>query len=210
MCDQTAHAQESIKFLERDFNQCFEQMRHYNSQISNMCKFIWTAYTVLFTFIIGCHKHALDNPLYASEMRMACTGGLIVALAFGLCLYGIIVRNRIYFVLMARYINEHRGFFLSTQPLGFRNNSGNYDEWKSVPYFNPMSSQSFFMYITCFFNGIITGILSYHLLGKYTCLSANLVIGVASFCLLLILTIGYLKSKDNKKAHEAVGHTKKI
>jgi len=200
---------EAIKFLQRDFDQCFEQMRHYDSQINSICKFIWTAYTALFAFVIGCYKYALDNQQYASETRLASIAALIVALALGLCLYGIIVRNRVYFVLMARYINEHRGFFLKVQPLGFPNDSGNYEEWEKVPYFNPMSSQSFFMYITCFLNGVIVAMISYHLLQNRVCLFVHAVIGIVSFVLLLILTIKYLNSKQNKKAQVAVGHTKK-
>ena len=33
---------ESLKFLERDFNQCFMQMRHYDSQIFDILKFMFT------------------------------------------------------------------------------------------------------------------------------------------------------------------------
>ena len=29
---------EAAKFLERDFNQCFMQLRHYDSQIWNICR----------------------------------------------------------------------------------------------------------------------------------------------------------------------------
>lgn len=204
-----AKQKEAIDFLKRDFEQCFEQMRYYDNQINSMCKFIWTAYTALFAFIIGCQKYALDNQQVANGVRWACLGALIVAIALGLCLYGIIVRNRVYFVIVTRYINEHRGFFLETRPLGFNNESGIYVEWQKVPYFNPMGSQSFFMYITCFLNGIIIGLISYLLLNNQVCLLTHFIVGIISFFLLLTLTIIYLKSKEGKKGAGAVGHNQK-
>jgi hypothetical protein len=38
---------EGAKFLERDFNQCFQQMRHYQAHIPDICKFALTAYTAV-------------------------------------------------------------------------------------------------------------------------------------------------------------------
>ena len=47
---------EALKFLERDFNQCFQQMRHYDSQIFDILKFMFTAYTVLIGVALGLYQ----------------------------------------------------------------------------------------------------------------------------------------------------------
>lgn len=43
----TEKEEEAVKFLERDFNQCFQQMRHYGSQILEILKFMFTSYSIL-------------------------------------------------------------------------------------------------------------------------------------------------------------------
>ena len=48
--DQTA------KFLEGDFNQCFQQMRHYDSQLFDSVKFVTTAYVGLIGIGIGIYE----------------------------------------------------------------------------------------------------------------------------------------------------------
>lgn len=47
---------EAVKFLERDFNQCFQQMRHYDSQIFDILKFMFTGYTALIGVALGLYK----------------------------------------------------------------------------------------------------------------------------------------------------------
>lgn len=46
-------AEEYSKFLERDFNQCFQQMRHYDLQITGLMKFTFTSYTALIGIAFG-------------------------------------------------------------------------------------------------------------------------------------------------------------
>lgn len=40
-------------FLENDFNQCFEQVRHYDTQIVDIFKFLATFYTTVAGIAIG-------------------------------------------------------------------------------------------------------------------------------------------------------------
>ncbi len=47
---------DSAAFLARDFNQCFEQMRYYDGQLWDICKFAFTAYTVLIGVAVGLYQ----------------------------------------------------------------------------------------------------------------------------------------------------------
>lgn len=47
---------EALKFLERDFNQSFQQMRHYDAQIFDILKFMFTAYSVLIGVALGLYQ----------------------------------------------------------------------------------------------------------------------------------------------------------
>ena len=54
---------EAVRFLERDFNQCFQQMRHYDSQLWDICKFSFTAYTALIGIAIGLYQYSIQKAL---------------------------------------------------------------------------------------------------------------------------------------------------
>ena len=53
---------EAAKFLERDFNQCFAQMRHYDSQIWNVCRFAFTAYIAILGTAISMYQYSVLPP----------------------------------------------------------------------------------------------------------------------------------------------------
>ena len=44
------------KFLERDFNQCFTQMRHYDGQILDIVKFTFATYTAIIGVVVGLYQ----------------------------------------------------------------------------------------------------------------------------------------------------------
>lgn len=50
----------SVNFLERDFNQCFEQIRYYDSQIVNIFKHLITFYTTIAGISIGLFQFKLS------------------------------------------------------------------------------------------------------------------------------------------------------
>ena len=82
---------EAIKFLERDFNQCFVQMRHYDSQIWNICRFSFTAYIAILGTAIGMYQYSAENNI---DLIPAAMGVLGAGLALGLLLYSLAVCNR--------------------------------------------------------------------------------------------------------------------
>src|SRR5258706_12312959 len=126
-----ALTEEAIKFLDRDFNQCFTQMRHYDDQLWDICKFAFTGYSAVVTPAVGLFQYSRDK---GANLEPAAIALLMVSLLLGLFLFALTIRNRVYFVFVTRYINEHRGFFLKGQPLGFANRTRMYTNPKHPPF----------------------------------------------------------------------------
>jgi len=190
---------EALKFLERDFNQCFQQMRQYDSQIFDILKFMFTAYSALIGVALGLYQFGLKEN---TNLSLPAIAALAVGLIIGLLLFAFIIRNRVYFVQVVRYINEQRGFFFNYRPMGFENLSKMYTNYNQPPYFNWRSSHAWLCYIVAALNSILLGTLLYVL---YPCTWKLVIVGTtALFFLQLVIAIKYLKSRENKSASKAV------
>ncbi|MBC7350163.1 MAG: hypothetical protein H5U05_09345 [Candidatus Aminicenantes bacterium] len=190
---------EAFRFLERDFNHCTEQLRHYDAQIIDMLKFTFTVYSALIGIAVGLYQFGLKEN---KNLYFPAIAALIVGLIIGLLMFALVVRNRAYFVQVVRYINEQRNFFLQIKPGGFENKSGMYIDYKMPPYFNWRSSHSWIGYILAAINASLLGGLLYLLFPK---IWAG-VIGGSSilFILQLILGIKYLRTRENKTTSKAI------
>ncbi|MFZ5802603.1 MAG: hypothetical protein ACOY3K_05795 [Candidatus Omnitrophota bacterium] len=188
----------AVDFLQNDFNQCFDQVRYYDAQIVDVFKFLATFYTTIAGIAIGLYQYSIDKGL---NIKVALIAGLTIAFVFGLCMFFLIVRNRVYFVFCMRYINEHRGLFLSAKPLGFENKSKMYTNCAKPPFFNILSSQSWWLYLVGILNSALLAVILY--------VAGQTIITIAISCVLvcaiqLFSGIGYLNSRENKSASAAV------
>ena len=190
---------EALKFLEREFNQCFQQMRHHDTQIFDILKFMFTAYTVLIGAALGIFKANLQV-----DFTIPIIISLIIGLILGAFMFYLVLINRSYYVRVARYINEQRKLFLAFKPLGFENISRMYIDEKQ-PYFSRESSQIWLAYIIGALNSTLLGVLLFILLASYSYKWLT-VIGVsfALFSVQLAITIKYLKSQENNSASKSV------
>ncbi len=188
----------AVSFLENDFNQCFAQVRHYDAQIVDIFKYLATFYTTVAGISIGLYQFSIEKKL---DIVSGLISGLSVAFLFGVCMFFLILRNRVYFVFCMRYLSEHRGFFLSAKPLGFENKSRMYTDHKKPPFFNILSSQSLWLYVVAILNSALLGVILY--IAKVSC---GIVTITCAIVLLgqLVSGIAYLKSRENKSASAAV------
>lgn len=194
--------EESIKFLERDFNQSFEQMRHYDKQITELYKFIFTIYISFIGASFGLVQFGMKEKI---DFTLVITTILGISLITGTLTLSLLIRNRVYFVQVVRYINEHRGFFLKNKPLGFENLSKMYINHMQPPFFNWRSSHSWFIYMSATMNTIILSILIYFNCSIYSCFLYLIIISCVIFLIIqLMVSIVYLKTRENKSASEAV------
>lgn len=187
----------AIRFLEQDFNQAFEQLRHYDKQMLSLSQFITTVYTGIIALAIGCYKLSLDKGV---DLSWACAGLLAPATLFGFLFLANILRIRVYYTQTARYLNEHRAFFLGQKPLGFENKTGMYTNYNRPRYFKPKSSQSFFIYLSCLFNSLLLCLLFYFLFEKVQHIRLILIgVGLVSFFVQLGISVDYLQSYEKNQ-----------
>lgn len=150
------HAEAGLAFLQADFDRVFEQARYYDSQSVDIFKFLATFFTLIAGGGIGLFEFAVEKHV---DLTFAIVAGFLIALFFGLGLFGLVVRNRVYFVGCMRYLNEQRHTFLALKPLGFRNASGMYTDASHPKYFNWLSSQSFLMYTIAALNAVLLSLV---------------------------------------------------
>jgi len=194
--------EEGAKFLERDFNQCFSMMRHYDAQVLEICKFAFTAYTALAAGAIALYQFSINKQL---DLVPAACIALAISLSLGFFLFALAVRNRVYFVVVARYINEHRQLFLSSRPLGFQNISRMYTNPSQPPFFNWRSSQLCMIYIIAALNSTLLGLLLFFVFHDYPCRWYIVGIGVGVLLLVqLVAAVFYLRSREAKTGQQAV------
>jgi hypothetical protein len=202
MANGGSHESESAKFLERDFNQCFEQMRHYDGQIIEIVKFALAAYSTIAGAALVFYRYGLDKN---ADFRAPALAILVVGLLLGITLLALVARNRAYFVLVTRYINEHRDFFLKDKPLGFPNQTRMYTNWTQPPYFNWRSSQALLLYSLAVLNSGLLGLGLYLLFERSSC--KWWIVGVSVAVALgaqLALAIVYLRTREGNSASRAV------
>ncbi len=193
---------EEVKFLEGDFNQCFSQMRHYDGQIIDLCKFAFTAYSAIVGLAFALYRYGISEKADYSRPAVAT---LIVGLCFGFCFVAFMVRNRTYFVIVARYVNEHRRHFLQNRPLGFANHSKMYVNLDQPPYFHWRSSQSLLLYVMSGLNGFLAG-AALHLF-RYSAAPhwrVVCILGVGIALVQILWSSLYLRSREGKSSGKAV------
>ena len=197
-----------VEFLRVDFSECFQQMRHYEVGLINICKFAFFGYSSVSAAALGLYKFGIEKN---TDLRIFASIILFVGLPIGLLLFWIAVRNRVYFVRVTRYINEIRGIFLKYKPMGFENKSQNYidyDKPDKPAFFNPYSSQLMLCHIVAFLNSVLLGVFLFIYIGK---VDLTLVcICVFVFGIHVIGEIIFLKSHDKKSADRSVPFKKRM
>jgi high-affinity Fe2+/Pb2+ permease len=190
------------EFLKSDFDQCFTQMRHYDNQIFAILKFMFTGYTALIGVAVGIYQFGIKENIDFTTPLTLC---LAVGLLIGLLLFALVIRNRVYYIHVTRYINEQRSVFLEKKPLGFQNQSRMYTNFKQPPFFNWRSSQSWYMYLSAFLNSILLGIFLYIIFDNNVCKWEYVISGVIILLAMqLVSAILYLVSRENKSASKSV------
>lgn len=194
---------EALKFLERDFNQCFIQMRHYDAQLFDTLKFLFSGYIGLIGFALGLYQFGVKERI---DLSMPGIVVLAVGILLGLFMFSVAVRNRVYFVHVARYVNEQRKFFTDIKPLGFKNESKMYTNSKYPQYFNWRSSHSWLLYIIAFLNCFLLGIMFFIIFRGLTGYTALVILGgpAVLYAVQLFAAYKYLGSRNMKTAERSV------
>jgi len=201
---------EAINFLGRDYSEVFSQLREYDKQIWEITKFsflqlVGSIGAVWAVFSLANGKDAPSILTVQWELVGAII--LIISFLFSLLAVQYIMRIRVYFASTARYINEHRNFFLSTVPIGFRNRSGYYTKYQFPKAYDKGSTQLLSTYfisvVSSFVFGFGIGLLADYLkMPGISALILGIVVWLISGALEIAYAVYYLKSKPGVSASD--------
>ena len=197
---------EAISFLGRDYGEAFTQLRAYDKQLWEIAKFsflqlvgsigaVWAVFSL---------ANGKDAPsILAAQWELVGSIMLITSFLFSILAAQYIVRTRVYFAATARYINDHRNFFLSTIPIGFRNRSGYYTNYQFPKAFDRGSTQLLSAYfinvVSSFILGFGVGLLA-HYLGMTAEVASilGIVVWLISGTLEIAYAVHYLQSRTDR------------
>jgi hypothetical protein len=189
------YRKEAISFLGRDFGEAFSQLRAYDAQIWDILKYSFgqlvgsiAAVWAIFSLANGTNAPAILSNLW----KPVGASILVISYLFGLLALQLILRNRVYFSAAARYINDQRGFFLSSKPIGFGNLSHYYTDCNLPRPFDVGSTQVLSVYAISLIGTLLLG-FGVGLLGQYFGMVGRycVVLGVAVWLISCACTIWY-------------------
>lgn len=194
--------------LKADFDQCFNQMRHYDTIFTTVVNFAFAFFTAVVTATIVFLYHSqIPNSAY---FGLSILFGLVATI--GILILAFLLRNRCYFTFFARFVNEVRGYYLSQNDSKFKNETGLPSSSNRPRMFSPGSTQTIYMYFVALFNTafISASILTFR---YFSCLlnqnsfALNLKLSIILAFIILLIQIAwiiiYLYKKDNLSADHA-------
>jgi len=197
-----ARHDEAIQFLGRDFDQCFSEKRRCEDQAWDVCKFAFTTLATVVGFAAGAYQYSQEKD---SSLLAAAYVLLGVGFVVGVLLFLQLVQLRVYFVCVARYINEQRGFFLAAKPLGFQNYTKLYNDPRTPPYYSWKSAQTWTSHLLAFLNGLVAGTFVFLALRAH---AHQLLLALLALLLTTALQVAtaraYLTSREGKTVTDAV------
>ena len=195
-------------YLSHDFEQCFQQMRHYDVQSWDIVKFcfgeVLLAITAIWALYCYCESPQHTNSLISSYYNWLMLSILGISYLFVFISSYLVSRNRVYYVKTAIYINEFRKLALDKKPYGFCNMYNYYNNY-DYPKVNECKSTQLVSLYALFLLGICLaglcgGIVTWSfpnfpLWSKILIFIGILIMG---YLPLHIRCIHYLKKEDRK------------
>ena len=159
-------------------------------------KFTFTAYTVLIGAALGLYQFGLKEQI---DITSPVSAVLIVGTLLGLFMFVLVIRNRVYFVKIARYLNEQRGLFFKQNPLGFENIAQMETDPKQPLFFHWRSTHLWLSYTMALMNAILLGVLLF-IAVPYNCWKWYIIVFVSLILLIIQVfsAILYLYSHEKK------------
>lgn len=154
----------SKNLLKEDFTQCMYMLRHYDSVNWDITKFTFTEMIIaigacwsIYTMCLPSSRTTLQ--LNESEARLFIITILAASIAFGIWALLTIAKNRGYFALTSRHINEYRNLAIQNNDIGFSNKAKYWSNESFPSDFDWSSTQMFSFYLILFMTSVILGAL---------------------------------------------------
>jgi hypothetical protein len=206
------YRKEAISFLGRDYGEAFSQFREYDKQLWEITRFSFLQLMGSIGAVWAVFSLANDEnapSILTEQWRLVGSIILIVSFLFSTLAVRYILRIRVYFAGTARYINDHRDFFLSTMPLGFRNRTGFFTKYQYPKAFDKDSTQLLSTYfisvVSSFILGFGIGLLANYLkLPEKNAVVLGIVVWLVSGTLEIAYAVHHLKSKTDESTQDDV------
>jgi hypothetical protein len=182
---------DSSDFLKQDFSECYNQLRHYDNNITDSFKFIFTVYVALVAGAISLLDIQLKFDLLFLSKAL-----IITSIIFCLFILFYIIELRVYFVRVARYLNEIRAHYLNNNEEGFENATKFYSDKSKPMYFSLTSSHLILAFIVSALNSFSIGLFFYVYKSEFK--FGQVLISIIIFALQIFLIYMYLKRKQTK------------
>lgn len=189
-------------FLLSDFNQSYQQLRHYDVLNWDITKFSFLQLLLSVGAIWAIYNFAQKNSdsFIVQYQPFLIATICLISYLFSLLVSFLLVRNRIYYTKVARYLNEHRELALRNNPSGFNNYTKFYVDYGKPKVFEKYSTQSVFLYIIQFLSSLLLGFGLYLFLSKVSTKFFLILISIVFMCLLfggiLYFFIRYMKNYE--------------
>lgn len=171
-----------LDLLRTDFQQCFEQMRHYDRIFLQFVAGVFSFNTAILVILFKLFQNSTNKFLFL-DFKQVWLIILIMALFVGVFSLIFLSRNRLYYVRVTRFVNEVRNHYLSIQPLNITNKAKLYVDYKHPKTFSLFSTQVILVYILSIFNAFYLFMFVF-ILTKNFCSSV-----ILSFVLLIIQVV---------------------
>lgn len=198
--DETDMEKYCEKFMSDDFTQCMYMLRHYDSINWEITKYTVTEMLVA---VGACWSiYNWSQPTETKSDTLDIGMPIIAIICFASFLFGILAllligKNRSYFALTSRHINEYRKHALSSKPLGFENTAKYWNDPSYPKTFDKSSTQMYSFYLIAIFSVSMLGFGTYVFLKciENPILWLSITLPILVLVLIIVLTRMYMKDE---------------
>ncbi len=191
------------KFLLKEYEMCYEQLRFYDSRNSSLLRYLFTLTSAVATAQFAIYKinKSFDDFFFVCQAFLS-----VVVLIASILLYMMMLQNRLYFVFIARQINAIRKFLLENSSPEFTENQ--LYTSTNFPALKPRSVHTFQLIGASSLCGLYSGSFIFSIVNStQICNSSLLISTIVSLVVTLVFSLGgagYLSKMGNKSADKAI------
>jgi hypothetical protein len=186
-----------------DFEQCFEQMRHYDDSFQNTLQFAYTGTVAVArvsgTLLQSYHYTQLNLTILSVILGLSWLAGIILVMS--------LAKNRVYFVMVARRVNELRNVcFDEDSP--YRENKAKIYTDPTRPRIADFGSTQFFQvcltsaFDSFFFASTVVALIALQMVVNHTAPIVDWSLGFRGFAVSLVAQLGLIALFWNRKEHK--------